>query len=154
MNEIYSWLKSHKVDVVLDQMYPDHKLYNSLGPKRFGEKFLAQADKVIMLVTPGYLKLCWLDDIVDIHAKPSFNSLNEERLYSEIADIKDELSTTLQHAPVRFIPVLVHAPGDRLPKWLQKLTSVKWPDDGKNKTFLDLLTGDDVQVDSKCDEFV
>jgi hypothetical protein len=152
VNGIYSWLKFHGVDVVMDQMY-DHKLYNSLGPKRFGEKFLAQADKVIMIVTQGYLKLCWLDDTVDIDSMPCFHSLNEERLYSEVTDIKNELSTTIKHGPIRFIPLLVNVPDDYLPKWLQKLTSVKWPDDGKTKTFLNLLKGDDLPVGTKYEGF-
>lgn len=125
-------------------MYSDHKLYNSLGPKRFGEKFLAHADKVIMIVTPGYLQLCWLDDTVDIESMPCFNSLDEERLYSEVTYIKNELSTTLKHDPSRFVPVLVNVSDDYLPKWLQKLTSVKWPDDARNNTFLNLLKGDNM----------
>lgn len=153
INGIYSWLKSHNIEVVMDQMYNDQKLYNSIGPKRFGEKFLRQADKVIMIVTPGYLKLCWLDDTVDIDSIPRFDSLNEERLYSEVAHIKNELSTTLKHGPIRFIPVLVNVPDDYLPKWLQKLTSVKWPDDGKTKTFLNLLKGDDIPVNTKYEKF-
>ena len=150
---IYSWLKSHSIDVVMDQTYDDQKLYNSLGPKRFGEKFLAQAHKVIMVVTPGYLRLCHLDDTVDIDSKPCFNSLNEERVYSEVAHIKNELSTTLRHGSIRFTPVLVNVPDDYLPRWLQKLTPVKWPEDGKTKTFLNLLKGDDLSHDNKCEEF-
>ncbi len=137
----------------MDQMYDDQKLYNSLGPKRFGEQFLSQADKVIMIVTQGYLKLCWLDDTVDIDSMPCFTSLNEERLYSEVTHIKNELSTTLKHGPIRFIPVLVNVPDDYLPRWLQKLTSVKWPGDGKTKeTFLNLLKGD-ILVDTKYEGF-
>ena len=129
----------------MDQMYDDQKLYNSLGPKRFGEQFLTRADKVIMVVTYGYLKLCWLDDTVDIDSIPCFNSLNEERLYSEVTQIKTELSTTLKHGRIRFIPVLVDVSDDYLPKWLQQVTSVKWPEknDGKSKTLSDLLKGND-----------
>ena len=145
VSEIYSWLKSHNIEVVIDQMYDDQKLYNSLGPKRFGEQFLTRADKVIMIVTYGYLKLCWLDDTVDIDSIPGFNSLNEERLYSEVTQIKTELSTTLKHGRIRFIPVLVDVSDDYLPKWLQQVTSVKWPEknDGKTKTLLNLLKGND-----------
>ncbi|XP_028409292.1 uncharacterized protein LOC114531892 isoform X2 [Dendronephthya gigantea] len=148
VNEIYSLLKSHNINVVMDQMY-DPKLYNSLGPERFGEKFLAHADKVIMIVTQGYLKLCRLDETVDIGSRPCFNSLNDQRLYGEVVNIKSELSTKMKHSPVRFIPVLVNVADDYLPKWLQKLTSVTWPDDWRNSAFLNLLSGDDAIVHEK-----
>ena len=145
VREIYSWLKSHNIDVVMDQMYDDQKLYYSLGPKRFGERFLTQADKVIMIVTNGYLKICRLDDTFDIeYLTPCFKSLNEERLYSEVTQIKTEVTTTLEHGPIRFIPILVNVP-DNLPQWLQKLTSIEWPEknDRKTETLLNLLKGND-----------
>lgn len=136
----------------MDQMY-DPKLYNSLGPERFGEKFLARADRVIMIVTQGYLKLCRLDETVDIDSGPCFNSLNDQRLYSELSNIKSELSMTMKDGPVRFIPVLVNVADDYLPKWLQKLTSVTWPDDWRNSAFLNLLRGDEALVRAKNKEY-
>ena len=138
---IYSWLISHDIDVIMDRMY-DPKMYNSLGPKRFGEKFLANAEKVLMIITPGYLKLCWLDDAVDVNTKPTLNSLDEERLYNEVAYIKNELSTTMNHACNRFVLVLVNVSESHLPNWLCNTTTVSWPKDGKSDRFLKVLKGE------------
>ncbi|XP_046854273.1 uncharacterized protein LOC124447407 isoform X2 [Xenia sp. Carnegie-2017] len=139
VNDIYHFLKSNHIDVVMDQMYADQKLYHSLGPKRFGEKFLRQAGKVIMIVTQSYLRICRWDETVNIEAVPRFSSLNEERLFSEVSLIKSELSTTTKHQRIRFIPVLIKVSEDQLPKWLNLTEIVKWPDDRKTDKFVKIV---------------
>lgn len=138
--KMYSWLTSHHIDVIMDKMH-DPKLYNSLGPKRFGEMFVAKAQKVIMIISPGYLELCWLDAAVNLNSKTALNSLDKERLYSEVTYIKNELSTTINLAQSRFIPVLIDVQENDLPKWLRNITAVNWPKDGKSDKFLAILKG-------------
>ena len=82
-----------------------------------------------------------MDAAVNLNSKTALNSLDKERLYSEVTYIKNELSTTINLAQSRFIPVLIDVQENDLPKWLRNITAVNWPKDGKSDKFLAILKG-------------
>ena len=129
-----NWFRKHGYDVQMDIMSTpsNQEDLKELGRRRWGEKQLLRAKNVFIILSPPYLNLCRLDE-----GKTDASSLTQEEkiIYSEITQIRNELSSTA-YISSRFIPVLFGVKETELPFWIKQLVVYSWPDDKMNNKLL------------------
>ena len=132
LTEFVDWLHNNQFDV---QMLTDEgnllteenrSLRRELPSFMFREHMLKTTDKVFIILSPSYLRLCKMreDDAMNQ------NLSEEERLVNgEIIQIRSELHDTV-FCSDRFIPILFRLEEEtRIPFWIKELVFFSWPED-------------------------
>ena len=138
------WLRENQIDV---QMLTDEgdmlternrKLRREMISFKFREHMLTTADKVFIILSPSYLKLCDMKEDDAINQNVS----EEEKLVNgEIIQIRSELHEQMYRSN-RFIPILFRLEkATSIPFWIKELVFFSWPEDKTNKRLLNWLNG-------------
>ena len=134
--EFTLWFREQGYNVQMDVMQTpkNESQLRQLGRLRFSELQLKRAKNVLMVVSPGYLKLCKLDESHE--ATKGRLSNKELQVFSEITQIRSELCSTM-YRNSRFIPVLFGGVKEtELPFWIKDMVVFSWPEDKMNNRLL------------------
>ena len=143
MKEFAHWLQDNGFDVEMltdenDMLTKENiSLRRELMSFKFREHMVKSSDKVFIIVSTSYAKLCENGD--DVRNQ---NLSEEEKLvYGELLQIRCELHEHVYRSD-RFIPILFRLnKAASIPFWIKELVYFSWPEEKTSKRLLNRLNG-------------
>ena len=142
MKEFVSWLHRNGFGVEMltdedDMLREENRLLRrELVSFKFREHMVKTSDKVFIILSPSYLKLCEMNED---DARNQNVSEEEKLVYDEVVQIRCELHEQMYRSD-RFIPILFRLnEAASIPFWIKELVFFSWPED--KATLLNRLNG-------------
>ena len=126
---IASWLKQQNLNVIIDKF---HVITD--GMRKWCDRHISSAKKVIIIICPGYLKISKLDENVNPGREKSF-SFKDQLAYNNVCHIRDEITKM----PQRFVVILVETGYNELPFWMKHLNVYKYSGGKVDENILEVL---------------
>ena len=129
---IASWLKQQNLNVIMDKL-------NVItdGMRKWCDRNISLAKKVILIISPGYLKISKLDETIN-PGKEKELSLKDQLAYNEVCHIRDEIMK-MPLVTHRFVVILVETGYNELPFWMKHLNVYKYSGGKVDENILKVL---------------
>ncbi|XP_028411509.1 uncharacterized protein LOC114534157 [Dendronephthya gigantea] len=124
------WLKTKKINAVIDI------LFTKTNPQAWSEARLLEAEKIIIVITSEYLKVCNL-----FHSEKNQKeklSYNDQRCSNEISLIRNKLGENCL-ASDKFVGILVGTKKKDLPHWMLQLNCFEYKNGSLDEEILGKL---------------
>lgn len=129
--KIANWLREQNIDVIFDKFF-----VITNGLRKWRELSLSSAKRIILIISPGYLKICKLDESDEKDKK--LDAIKDQLAYNEICHVRDEI-TKNPSVTDKFIVILVETSPDDLPFWMKRLNIYKYKNGQVDEKMLEVL---------------